>query len=196
MALSRVHTTSADGTFSSDGAIAWNASHGVTGADVGGIPFCPTATTEATSSGLTFDGTNLVSLFKATGVGTAAAPPFWIPDAAGAAGMWQRSSGFLDFAIRGANYLEIYADGNGNGFVGVASGGAFSFASGAIGTAVDIYLIRAAASVLASSTNGSNTTGSFRGKYQSSDGTAGVASFGPGLPTSMTVKDGIITAIS
>ena len=83
----------------------------VAGADVGGIPYCPTATTETTSSGLTFNGTNLVSLFKATGVGTAAAPPFWIPDAVGAAGMWQRTSGTLGFAMRGVHYVEMAADG-------------------------------------------------------------------------------------
>ena len=41
-----------------------------------------------------------------------------------------------------------------------------------------------------------NSVGSIRGKYQSSDGTAGVATFGPGAVASITVKDGIITAIS
>ena len=59
MAFQRVHTASADGTFSSSGAAAWNAAHGVSGATVGGIPYCPTATSEATSLNLTFDGTNL-----------------------------------------------------------------------------------------------------------------------------------------
>lgn len=80
MPLSRVHTTAADGTFSGDGAIAWNASHGVTGATSGGIPYFDSATSEAssallasggvvlgggaggapnTSANLTFDGTKL-----------------------------------------------------------------------------------------------------------------------------------------
>lgn len=41
-----------------------------------------------------------------------------------------------------------------------------------------------------------SSIGSIRAKFQSSDGTVGVAAFGPSVVTSITVKDGIITAIS
>ncbi len=137
----------------------WNAAFKVSGATVGGIPYCPTATSETTSAGLTFDGTNLISLFKATGSGTAAAPAFWIPDVVGAAGIWQRTSGFLDFAVRGVNYMELYADGNGNGYLSVASAGAFCFASGAVGTTGgDTCISRISAGIMAVGTGAAGST--------------------------------------
>lgn len=54
MAFSRTHSTAADGTFSAAGVTAWNAAHAVSGADVGGVLYCPTATSEATAAGFTF----------------------------------------------------------------------------------------------------------------------------------------------
>ena len=36
----------------------WNAGHALSGADVGGIPYCPTATTETTSANLTYTETS------------------------------------------------------------------------------------------------------------------------------------------
>lgn len=54
MAFTRPHSTAADATFSAAGAAAWNANQTPTGADVGGIPYCPTATTETTSANLTY----------------------------------------------------------------------------------------------------------------------------------------------
>lgn len=57
MAFSRPPVTSPDSTFSATGAAAWLAGYGVAGADVGGIPYCPTATTETTSAKMVFDGT-------------------------------------------------------------------------------------------------------------------------------------------
>jgi len=59
MALTRPPVTAPDGTFSAAGTAAWNAGFGVAGATVGGIPYFPTATSEATSANLTFDGTDL-----------------------------------------------------------------------------------------------------------------------------------------
>lgn len=59
------------------------------------------------------------------------------------------------------------------------------------------YLNTPADNVLAVNTSAAQgAAGSFRGKYQSSDATAGVASFGPAAVASITVKDGIIVAIS
>ena len=59
MPFARTHSTLADGTFSATGAIAWDANQTPSGADVGGIPYCPTATSEATSAGFTFNGSTL-----------------------------------------------------------------------------------------------------------------------------------------
>ncbi len=66
MALARVHTTAADGTFSATGATAWNAAHGVTGATSGGIPYFDSATSEASSALLAANG-----LVLGGGAGTA-----------------------------------------------------------------------------------------------------------------------------
>lgn len=50
----------------------WNATHtaAVTGADVGGIPYCPTATTEVTSANLTFGPTAGQGLTVSAGTAT------------------------------------------------------------------------------------------------------------------------------
>ena len=58
MAFSRTHATAADGTFSAAGTTAWEEAHALSGADVGGIPYCPTATTEVTSANLTYTETS------------------------------------------------------------------------------------------------------------------------------------------
>lgn len=75
MAFSRTHSTAADGTFSAAGAAAWNANQTPSGADVGGIPYCPTATTETTSAGFTFNGSTL-ALAMGT-ITTAIGPQTW-----------------------------------------------------------------------------------------------------------------------
>lgn len=77
-------------------------------------------------------------------------------------------------------------------------------ASGVIGfsatnsvNGVDSSFSRISAGVVGVGTGAQGSSaGSVRAKYQSSDGTAGVAAFGPGVVTSITVKDGIIVAIS
>ena len=51
--------------------VAASGTESVSGADVGGIPYCPTATTETTSANLTFNGT---SLFAGATNGSAATP--------------------------------------------------------------------------------------------------------------------------
>ena len=53
MALSRGHSTAADGTFSAGGAIAWDAAHAVSGVTSGGIPYFSSTTAEASSGLLT-----------------------------------------------------------------------------------------------------------------------------------------------
>jgi len=75
MAFTRPPITVADATFSASGAINWNAGYTVAGATVGGIPYCPTATSEATSAGFTFDGSTLALAMGA--ITTAIGPQTW-----------------------------------------------------------------------------------------------------------------------
>ena len=70
MAFARPHSIAADATFSNQGRDAWNANQTPTGADVGGIPYCPTATTETTSANLTFDGTTGLAIGGTSGITT------------------------------------------------------------------------------------------------------------------------------
>lgn len=67
----------------------------------------------------------------------------------------------------------------------------------AFGSSFDAGLTYIGAGVLGVSVGTDGTSAaSIRCKHQASDGTAGVATFGPSGVTSITVKDGIITAIS
>ena len=123
MALSRVHTTAADGTFSAAGAIAWNADHGLTGADVGGIPYCPTATTEVTSANLTYTDT-LVNGGPGVKIGTGAGASTGVYIgylANGYSGLW--STGLTP---SGTNYA-IAQSSNGDLFLNAINGRSFTF---------------------------------------------------------------------
>ena len=83
MAFERRHSVVADSTFSPNGADNWNANQTPSGADVGGIPYCPTATTETTSAKFIFDG---VTLALAMGTVTAAPGAISITQTRNAAG--------------------------------------------------------------------------------------------------------------
>lgn len=261
MAFNRTHINSADGTFSATGAAAWNASHGVTGATSGGIPYFDSATSEASSallaqygvvigggaggapntvSGLTFGG-SAAGTGLAVAAGTAASAGVsafslsqtrnynstvqnWIT--------WtftETSAHAADVAFNilagGSGTTSIFRVGRGgdiNADAGYFSSGTTGFVinnntarfnntgahfdSGGLATwtsttassngTPDVTLSRQGIAVLQVGTTGAGSTGSIRAKFQSSDGTAGVASFGPGAVASITVKDGIITAIS
>ncbi len=100
-------------------------------------------------------------------------------------------------------HLYTGLDQNGNFVFNIAPTGDVQFGAGATIGSVDVNLSRSAAATLVV---GNGTAGDFSGTLKattinavtafSANGTAGVATFGPGAVTSVTVKNGIITAIS
>lgn len=81
-----------------------------------------------------------------------------------------------------------------NGTISIASTGAFAFTSGDGDAAMTSGLVQAS-SALVKVTNGSSGRGTLDALGYQVGGVAG-ASFGPGAPASITVVNGIITAIS
>ena len=78
MAFARTHAlvmTAPDDPAFENNPSDWNEDHSVSGADVGGIPYCPTATTETTSAGFTFNGSTF-ALAMGT-ITTAIGPQTW-----------------------------------------------------------------------------------------------------------------------
>ena len=74
MAFARTHAlvmTAPDDPAFENNPSDWNEDHSVSGADVGGIPYCPTATTETTSANLTYAETNGPRLQVGSGTTTA-----------------------------------------------------------------------------------------------------------------------------
>ena len=117
---------------------------------------------------------------------------YMINSGASSWGMWQQFNSTAYFGVNFAAKLAMDAAG-----IYVLSNGRFNFSS----STSDPYATQSnfnqiSAGVIGVGTTAANSLGSIRGKYQSSDGTAGVASFGPSAVASITVKDGIITAIS
>lgn len=278
MAFSRTvaHATAADGTFSAAGATAWNGtgahSPAVAGADVGGIPYCPTATTETTSAGFTYNASGAAGEGLAVSPGTATTDVAALSvtrtnnNSAIARGVeftftdTSSASGFLPLRIRGGAsgttqliavtkagriigdnatpYLELTSGGGavfgygtsssffsggaaavfvgGNGVMQWTANDARSAAAGILSWAAsggpaqasDSGISRISAGILGVGTGAAGSfagslkltdltaVGNIQGAYKSSDGTAGVSSFGPSAVTSITVKDGIIVAIS
>lgn len=240
----------------------WNAPLVVAGADVGGIPYCPTAATIATSSKFAFDGTTLNlamgtvtaapgaisitqtrntvgttydAVIKAVITDTASASGSLVMQIlGGASGATQLfavdKSGSIYTAINGSQAFWVNVSGqNPVGFgrnssvpgfamwggsqaspsstnadamvtaLGVIteSGNVYSWASSNVTQSADTGLSRISAGVVGVGTGAQGSSaGTIQGKHNSSDGTAGVASFGPAAVASITVKDGIITAIS
>ena len=84
----------------------WNADHALSGADVGGIPYCPTATTETTSANLTYTETSGPRLQVGSGTGTSAG---WVLGYSGATGnaiLWNTNGGDTNTAF------TLKSDGN------------------------------------------------------------------------------------
>lgn len=212
MALARVHSQAADGTFSADGATYWNAGHAVTGAVSGGIPYFDSTTSEATSALLASGGVVLGG-----GAGTAPStnanlsfngstllvPTGTLETTPGIAFTGSATTGFsfasnvLDWMVGGQVQVRIptYAASTPTVNWGTL---AFGFAAGSPETnAPDISLSRIGAGVLGAGTGApGEVDGTFRGLYQSSDGTAG-ATAGPFTTiTSITIKNGLVTSLS
>ena len=189
----------------------------------GGIPFFSSTTAEGTSAllasggvvlgggagaapftdaGLTYSTTT--DVFQANGIiasslnGTIA----FSANAGNSVGFGRNDSiGNLQFYGGGVTPTSSNAQGAlTTGAVWVAtSGGGFGISSSANAgnPAIDIALNRVGAGVLGVHTaTGAGSSGSVRAKFQSSDGTAG-ATAGPfTVITSITVKDGIVTALT
>jgi len=211
MALARVHTTPADGTFSAAGALAWNAGHGVSGATSGGIPYFDSATSEASSA-----------LLAANGVvvgGGAGNPPATTPVTIGATGIvsipniaatctLNLFSSATQTGFFATNNNQLIATGQASNIGTLARTAGFFFDSSYSYVTSDriyfdqlngdIALFRAASGVLGvtATYNSTSITGTIRSKYQSSDASAGVTAGPFTVITSITVKDGIVTALT
>lgn len=95
-----------------------------------------------------------------------------------------------------ANIGLMWSGATNNEKLQIAAGGLYGWGATTGDDSTDTNISRQAAGVVQVGTTAKGSTGSIRAKYQSSNGTAGVASFGPSAVTSITVLDGIITAIS
>lgn len=152
MAFTRPPVTPADGTFSVAGAAAWAAGFGVAGATVGGIPYFPTATTETTSSDLTFNA------------GILGAPVF-SPTAGYPYGV-QYDANTLVYGSGGSVTWYLYSGNAGrvdvNGFL-VGSAGVYGWSASDAAQARDTGLSRLSAGVVGL---GTGTAGSFAGSLK------------------------------
>ena len=112
MAFEIKHATAADATFSATGATEWDRALVVSGADVGGIPYCPTATTETTSANLTYTETSGPRLQVGSGSTTLAGWILGYSGASGFGGLWNTSltPGITNYALlqdnTGGTYLN------------------------------------------------------------------------------------------
>ena len=195
MAFSRNHAATADATFSATGKTNWEASHAISGATVGGIPYCPTATTETTSASFTYsetgsNGTLTVgavanigtdSFARAFVSGTSGNSNLWLKSGTGTGGgCIVRTDGSNDNLVFGSDSGVKWTQNSGNGY----------------NATIDTNITRISAGVIAIGTgaNGS-AAGTISAAAFISGGSAGV-DFGPAAVTSITVKKGIIVAIS
>lgn len=241
MAFARPHSTSADGTFSATGAAAWNANQTPIGADVGGIPYCPTATTETTSANLLYTETSGPRLQVGSGSGTSAGWYAGYYGSSGYAALWNTgvTPGLANFTLASASTATVLSSPN-SGTVEIQKGGGTRVAlfggtssgTAAAGAGLTVTAGTATTDVQALSatqtwnaggvtftawklvvTNTASAAGSLLADLQTAGGgsmfsvrasdglittggTAGVASYGPAAVASITVKNGIITAIS
>ena len=139
MAFARPHSIAADATFSNQGRDAWNANQTPTGADVGGIPYCPTATTETTSANLTYTETSGPRLqVGSTSSGTSTGLMIGYGQSSGFGGifnsavtpsttnyaLWNHSNGQLRLNASQAQLIALAIDGVFKGqFAGTAGSG-------------------------------------------------------------------------
>ena len=228
-------TGSEDKVYGDDYVSATSHSEAVSGADVGGIPYCPTATTETTSANLTYDQTN----FRLQIGSGSAASAGWIAGFHGSSGysaIWSTkvvpsSSNYVfatssdDTHVGGAVNLYLQAANVAKVTINSTAGSGPTVTMGTATTDVGARLTQtwnaggvafngwkftitdtasAAGSLAAQILGGaSGTTSLFKvtkgGQVDAPSyavaGAAG-ADFGPGLPTSITVVKGIVTAIS
>ena len=130
MAFSRVHNFVTAIADSGDATLLqpsnWNEAHNVSGADVGGIPYCPTATTETTSANLTYDETSGPRLQAGSGATTEVGMTIGYTGTSGLGGMWHsaQSSKIFSTALvySNATYISVNAP-IANGGVYIAEAG-------------------------------------------------------------------------
>ena len=190
----------------------WNAGHALSGADVGGIPYCPTATTETTSANLTFNGTTTLRLGGAGGINfTNDGNATYFDDLNGSSTWNFRQNGTAAFIIGGAS-AGTYSAGAGVKIIaGTAATDVNALsatqtwnAAGVAFVAKDLNVTNTASAAGAllerwrvggSAVASISKAGLFDATAFSVAGAAG-ADFGPGAVTSITVVKGIVTAIS
>ena len=226
----------------------WNAALVVAGADVGGIPYCPTATTIATSANLLYTETSGPRLQVGSGSGTSTGLLLGYSGTSTWSGIWRTGdSAFtwdtarllatptLTIFGNNSNSAQTYIDAQANIYLR-PSGSIKVDISGTAGAGPAITAGTATTDVTALSiTRTNNNAAVVRGvEWLFTDTTSGAtwkpfeikggaaaatsllalskaglldcpayavagtagADFGPGLPTSITVVKGIITAIS
>lgn len=226
MAISITHTTAADGTFSATGATEWNRAHSISGATQYGVFYAATTTSIDQDAGFTFGGsaagTGLVGSAGTATTDVAAysgsqtwnnaavtftgAYRFSVTDPAANAGSSATSihSRWSCGVAGNTEIMNLSKQGVLTVASSVSAGTGVVALNGSIRAAAGEWLYWNGRAVLASSgttvvdvfQSDGSTRGNLRAKFQSSDGTQGVASFGPALATTFTVKDGLITAIS
>jgi hypothetical protein len=191
VAIAIRHATAADGTFSAAGAAAWDAALAWSGLTAGQIPYPSSATALTDSANLTFDGTTLSGMKISAANGSTSAPSIAFAAASTWGFSWQSGIG-VGFNAGSTNTLIAF------GAI-LTMGANYPFgwsSSAAAGNSADSALSRVSAGVIGVGTGAAgNSAGTIQCKHNSSDGTAGVASF-TGAVASITIKDGIVTAIS
>lgn len=138
MAFSIVPVTAADASFSTAGAAAWAAGMTVSGATVGGIPYCPTAASIVTGSGFVFNASGVAGDGLAISAGTATTDR----QALSVTQTWNASVNFTAF-----KYSVIDTSSGGSALHSAWYGGS-------AGTTALMTLSKAGAAVFASSVTG------------------------------------------
>mgnify|MGYP001563709159 CR=1 FL=1 len=184
MAIALNHDTVADGTFSPDGATHWNAAHAWSGLGTNQLLYSTDGTTLAQSSSLTFNPST--TLFT---TGTVEVTGTTVP---AQAGIWRRTTNVL--TLTGNNFQVMELSNQSVQFNGSTG---LNWSTGNIPTGSDVYLTRTGTNQLGiGATSGGTNTGTLDCTLYKAGGTSGVATFGPAVVNSITVKGGIITAIS
>lgn len=112
MAFSRTHAlvmTAPDDPVFENNPSDWNEAHSVSGANVGGIPYCPTATTETTSANLLYTETSGPRLVVGSGTGTSTGLEIGYTGSSGWGGIWG-----IGVATKNLNAASFYTQQNGS----------------------------------------------------------------------------------
>lgn len=169
----------------------------VSGADAGGVVFCPTAATETTSARFTFSDAAANPILSVNSLITNAYAEINAQNASGGSvttmGIIGTGAGGIGAIPSGASYL--YTNSPFGMWVGTRSATSLSFVTGT-GILEQVRILNTASAnryVTLTGSNGANPTiGASGGQLVVQNG----ASFGPGLPTSLTIVGGIVTAAS